>query len=118
MHAQSTSGAPARGGLSEDLAATLLGIVLVAVALAATWLGRPTGVAAEAEFPKGWPTPLATLIDKPQTWGDSPREALFDKRGRSLAGPRSPAGGRRGSFPAPWCSGSWRGWPICSPRRR
>jgi len=87
MKAQTPSPALPRGRLSEDLAALIVGIVLVALALGATWLGRPTGAAAEAEFPKGWPTPLAALIDKPQTWGDSPREALVDKRGRNLALP-------------------------------
>jgi len=87
MKAQTPSPALPRGRLSEDLAALIVGIVLVALALGATWFGRPTGAAAEAEFPKGWPTPLAALIDKPQTWGDSPREALVDKRGRNLALP-------------------------------
>ena len=87
MKAQTPSPALPRGRLSEDLAALIVGIVLVALALGATWLGRPTGAAAEAEFPKGWPTPLSALIDKPQTWGDSPREALVDKRGRNLALP-------------------------------
>lgn len=85
MSAQAAPPARSRRGVSEDLAALVVGIVLVAFALGATWLGRPTGEAAAAKFPKGWPTPLAALIDKPQTWGDSPQEAFFDKRGRSLA---------------------------------
>ena len=87
MHPRPTSVPPARPGLSEDLAATLLGVFLVALGLIVTLFGRPTGAAAEAEFPKGWPTPLAALIDKPQTWADAPREAFVDKRGRSLAVP-------------------------------
>jgi len=87
MHPRPTSVPPARPGLSEDLAATLLGVFLVALGLIVTWFGRPTGAAAEAEFPKGWPTPLAALIDKPQTWADAPREAFVDKRGHSLAVP-------------------------------
>ena len=72
----------------EDTAATLIGLVIVAVALAVTWTARPANEpASRAAHPKGWPTPLSSTIDKPQTWADSPLEALRDKKGRSVAVP-------------------------------
>jgi uncharacterized integral membrane protein (TIGR00698 family) len=75
-----------RKGLHEDAAATLLGLAIIALALAVTWSARPaTGAADRAAHPKGWPTPLATTIDRPQTWADSPLESLRDKQGRSVA---------------------------------
>lgn len=75
-----------RPGLHEDAAATLLGLAIIALALAVTWSARPTTSAADrAAHPKGWPTPLATTIDRPQTWADSPLESLRDRKGRSVA---------------------------------
>ena len=70
----------------EDTAATTIGLAIVALALAVTWTARPASEpASRAVHPKGWPTALAATIDKPQTWGDSPLEALRDKKGRSVA---------------------------------
>jgi uncharacterized membrane protein YadS len=75
-----------RISLHEDTAATAIGLAIVALALAVTWTARPAQEAASrAAHPKGWPTPLAATIDKPQTWADSPLESLRDKKGRSLA---------------------------------
>ena len=75
-------------GWHEDSAATLIGTVLVAMALAVTWSARPTAEpSSRAQYPKGWPTPLSATIDKPQTWSQSPAEAFVDKRGRSLVMP-------------------------------
>jgi uncharacterized integral membrane protein (TIGR00698 family) len=77
-----------RFGLSEDAVATLLGLVIVAFALAVTWLARPAdGPTRREQWPKGWPTPLSQTIDKPQTWGDSPLAAFRDKKGKVLAVP-------------------------------
>lgn len=72
----------------EDTAATLIGLTIVALALAVTWTAWPeTEPASRAAHPKGWPTPLSATIDKPQTWADSPLEALRDKKGGSVAVP-------------------------------
>ena len=77
-----------RPQVHEDIAATLIGLAIVALALAVTWTARPaTEPASRAAHPKGWPTPLSATIDKPQTWADSPLEALRDKKGRSVAVP-------------------------------
>ena len=70
----------------EDAAATLIGLVIVATALAVTWAARPAeDPGSRAAHPKGWPTPLAATIDRPQPWADSPLEAVRDKKGRSVA---------------------------------
>ena len=77
-----------RPQLHEDTAATLIGLTIVALALAVTWIARPAvEPASRIAYPKGWPTPLSATIDKPQTWADSPPEALRDKKGRSVAVP-------------------------------
>lgn len=55
-------------GFHEDTAATIIGLVVVALALAVTWAARPSDSPGSRErWPKGWPTPLARTIDKPQT---------------------------------------------------
>ena len=84
-----TTGAPPRrAGLHEDVVATLVGLGIVALALAVTWSARPgDSPASRDRWPKGWPTPLARTIDKPQTWSDSPLAAFRDKQGRSVATP-------------------------------
>jgi uncharacterized integral membrane protein (TIGR00698 family) len=75
-----------RRTLHEDTAATVIGLAIVALALSVTWTARPVNEpASRVVHPKGWPTPLAATIDKPQTWADSPLEALQDKKGRSVA---------------------------------
>jgi len=72
--------------LHEDTAATTIGLVIVTLALAVTWTARPANEpGSRTAHPKGWPTPLAATIDKPQTWADTPLEALRDKQGRSVA---------------------------------
>ena len=77
-----------RPQLHEDTAATLVGLTIVALALAVTWAARPAVEPASRQaYPKGWPTPLSSTIDKPQTWADSPLEALCDKKGRSVVVP-------------------------------
>jgi len=77
-----------RPGPPEDVVATVVGLAIVALALAVTWFARPPDdSASRAAWPKGWPTPLARTIDKPQTWADDPRAALHDKKGRSVAVP-------------------------------
>ena len=71
--------------LHEDAVAMAIGFFIVAMALAVTWIGRPHDDPTSREkYPKGWPTPLAATIDKPQTWADSPSEALVDKKGKSV----------------------------------
>ena len=80
--------APWRVGLPEDVVATLIGLVIVALGLAVTWSARPADAPASRErWPKGWPTPLSQTIDKPQAWSDSPLAAFRDKQGNSLAAP-------------------------------
>ncbi len=75
-------------GFHEDTAATIIGLVVVALALAVTWAARPADSPGSRErWPKGWPTPLARTIDKPQTWADSPAGAFRDKRGNSIVVP-------------------------------
>jgi len=74
--------------LHEDTVAMAIGFFVVAMALAVTWFGRPHDEPASREkYPKGWPTPLSATIDKPQTWADSPVEAMVDKKGRSIVIP-------------------------------
>jgi uncharacterized integral membrane protein (TIGR00698 family) len=74
--------------LHEDTAATLIGVAIVALALAVTSFARPaTDPGSREKYPKGWPTPLAATIDKPQTWADSPAQALVDKKGKNVARP-------------------------------
>ena len=71
--------------LHEDLAATLVGLVLVAVGLGVTWSARPAQDAdSRAAHPKGWATPLSRTIEKPQAWSDSPLESFVDKKGRPV----------------------------------
>ena len=77
-----------RFGLHEDVVATILGLAIVALALVVTWAARPDEAPGSREaWPKGWLTPLARTIDKPQTWGDSPLESLRDRKGRSVTMP-------------------------------
>jgi uncharacterized integral membrane protein (TIGR00698 family) len=85
----SDDGSPrTRFGLPEDVVATLIGLVIVALGLAVTWSARPADAPASRDrWPKGWPTPLSETIDKPQAWGDSPLTAFRDKQGNSLAAP-------------------------------
>lgn len=79
---------PTARALHEDTAATLIGLAIVAIALAVTWSARPAvDPGSREKYPKGWPTPLAATIDKPQTWGDSPAQSLLDKKGKSVAQP-------------------------------
>ncbi len=74
------------GGLHEDAAATLIGLAIVAMALAATWTAQPAEDAgSRAAHPKGWRSPLATTIERPQSWADSPLESMRDKKGRGVA---------------------------------
>jgi hypothetical protein len=83
----SVAGIPSRRlGLHEDVVATVVGAAIVALGLAVTWIARPADEpASRARWPKGWPTPLSMLIEKPQTWDQSPLDALRDKKGRSVA---------------------------------
>jgi hypothetical protein len=79
-----------RRGFHEDIAAIVIGVALVALALAIGWSGRPTEDAASRKaFPKGWPNRLAATIDKPQTWSDAPKQALVivDKKDPSKVKP-------------------------------
>ena len=77
-----------RPGLHEDAAATIIGLAMVALALAVTWAARPADSPASREqWPKGWPTPLSRTIDKPQPWADSPAAALRDKKGAAVTVP-------------------------------
>jgi uncharacterized integral membrane protein (TIGR00698 family) len=82
-------GLPARRlGLHEDVVATVIGLAIVALALAVTWSARPSeSPGSRAKWPKGWPTPLSQTIDKPQTWSDSPLTAFRDKKGNPLTVP-------------------------------
>lgn len=75
-------------GLHEDVVATIIGLAIVVLALAVTWSARPTdSPASRGKWPKGWPTPLARTIDKPQIWSESPAAAFRDKKGSSVAVP-------------------------------
>ena len=77
-----------RVGLHEDTAATVIGLAIVAMALAVTWWACPAERPASREkWPKGWPTPLSRTIDKPQTWSDSPLASFRDKQGNPVAVP-------------------------------
>ena len=77
-----------RCGLHEDVVATVIGLAIVALALAVTWSARPADSPGSREtWPKGWPTPLSQTIDKPQTWSDSPLAAFRDKKANLLAVP-------------------------------
>lgn len=83
-----------RGGLHEDVVATIVGLAIVTVALAVTWMWQPAHQPGSRQaWPKGWPTPLARTIDKPQTWSDAPVAAFRDRQGRSLAVPILLGGG-------------------------
>jgi uncharacterized integral membrane protein (TIGR00698 family) len=78
----------AHRGFHEDTSAIVVGGVLVALALAVGWTSRPAQDAGSRKaFPKGWPNPLAATVDKPQTWDDSPRQALFDKKQKPVTVP-------------------------------
>jgi uncharacterized integral membrane protein (TIGR00698 family) len=82
------TGTTRRFGLHEDVAATVIGLALVTLALAVTWSARPgESPASREQWPKGWPTPLARTIDKPQAWSDSPLAAFRDKKGTSVVAP-------------------------------
>ncbi|MFM7207455.1 MAG: YeiH family protein [Planctomycetaceae bacterium] len=77
-----------QSGLHEDVVATIVGLALVACGLAATWSARPDEAAGSRQrWPKGWPTPLARTIDKPQTWADSPLAAFRDRQGEAVVVP-------------------------------
>jgi uncharacterized membrane protein YadS len=81
-------------GLHEDTVATAIGLAIVLLALVVTWSARPTdSPASRAKWPKGWPTPLARTIDKPQTWSDTPGDSFRDKKGNSVAVPILVGGG-------------------------
>jgi uncharacterized membrane protein YadS len=68
--------------------ATIIGLAVVAVALAATWAARPDDSPGSRErWPKGWPTPLARTIDKPQPWAGSPVAAFRDSKGNPVGVP-------------------------------
>ena len=99
-----------RFGLHEDVVATILGLAIVALALVVTWAARPDEAPGSREaWPKGWLTPLARTIDKPQTWGDSPLESLRDRKGRSVTPSGRRAGAAAGSASvtgAEWGAGS------------
>ncbi|MFM8284850.1 MAG: YeiH family protein [Planctomycetaceae bacterium] len=72
-------------GWHEDAAAILVGGLLVALALVVGWAGRPAADAgSRAAHPKGWTNPLGATINKPQTWNDSPAEALADRKGKPV----------------------------------
>jgi len=74
--------------LHEDTAAVVVGLGVVLLALAVTWLGRPDDDAGSRErYPKGWPTPLATTVAMPEAWGDAPLAAFRDKTGAWAVGP-------------------------------
>jgi len=74
--------------VAEDTAASLIGLVILVLALAVTWQARPGEQADSRQlFPKGWPTPLAATIDRPQAWSDAPLQSFRDKKGFSIVGP-------------------------------
>jgi len=81
-------------GLHEDTVATIIGLAVLALALALTWIARPADdPGSRATWPKGWPTPLAKTIDKPQTWSESLDAAFHDRKGNSIALPIVLGGG-------------------------
>jgi uncharacterized membrane protein YadS len=69
-------------GWHEDTAAVVIGLALVAFALAVSWQARPVEDAGlRARFPKGWPTPLAESVGSPQAWAAIPLDGFRDKAG-------------------------------------
>jgi len=79
---------PAPRGLHEDLAALVIGMAIIAMALAVTWAARPAEESGDrARYPKGWPTPLAATVGLPGAWSDAPLAAFRDTKGTRAAGP-------------------------------
>jgi uncharacterized integral membrane protein (TIGR00698 family) len=74
--------------LHEDHAAVVIGLGVVVLALAVTWLARPAERPGDRDVhPRGWPTPLAATVGMPGAWAAVPLDALRDKQGRLAAGP-------------------------------
>ena len=69
-------------GWHEDITACMIGLTVVALALAVTWQARPfTEAGLREQYPKGWPTPLAQTVGKPGTWVSAPQDAFRGKTG-------------------------------------
>ncbi len=77
-----------RRGLHEDMAAVALGLATLVLVLAVTWGARPTDEPGNRErYPKGWPTPAATLIGTPSAWTDHPLAAFQDAQSQLVVVP-------------------------------
>lgn len=77
-----------RRGFHEDMAAVLIGLAAVVLALAVTWLARPTDEPGSRErYPKGWASPVANMIGRPATWVDSPLAAFQSADGQVVVWP-------------------------------
>jgi uncharacterized membrane protein YadS len=75
-------------GFHEDVAAVLIGLAAVVLALAVTWLARPTDEPESRDrYPKGWPSPASTMIGTPGTWVDRPLAAFQSKEGATIVWP-------------------------------
>ena len=69
-------------GWHEDITACMIGLTVVALALAVTWQARPfTEAGIREQYPKGWPTPLAQTVGKPGAWVSAPQDAFRGKTG-------------------------------------
>jgi len=69
-------------GMHEDLSAVVIGITILVLALAGTWIARPVEEPGSRErYAKGWPSPLTATVGMPGGWADSPIEAFRDKSG-------------------------------------
>ena len=77
-----------RRGLHEDVAAVLIGLAAVVLALAVTWLARPIDEPGSRErYPKGWASPVASMIGTPGTWVGRPLAAFQNKDGATVVWP-------------------------------
>ncbi len=77
-----------RRGLHEDVSAVLIGLTAVVLALAVTWLARPTDEPGSRErYPKGWASPVAAMVGTPGTWVDQPLAAFQNKEGQRVVWP-------------------------------
>jgi uncharacterized integral membrane protein (TIGR00698 family) len=74
--------------LHEDVAAVVIGLAVVLVALAVSWIGRPTEEPGSRErYSKGWPAPAGATIGMPGAWSDRPMAAFANAEGHLTLGP-------------------------------
>ena len=78
-----------RRGLSEDWAATLVGLSVLVLGLGGSLATRPAdverGAASPSATPVKWVSPVEGWVGKPGTWSDNPVDAFREKPKASLA---------------------------------